>query len=126
MSDAERVVQDFCDAIGQKDLERCRSLLTEKAVYHNIPMDPVEGLEATVASLAMQFDMFTSIEFRILAMASTGSTVLTERIDFFNTAAGAEGRIPVMGAFEVEDGRIAAWRDYFDMAQAAAALSLGG
>jgi limonene-1,2-epoxide hydrolase len=126
MNDAERVVQEFCDAIGQKDLERCRALLTEKAVYHNIPMDPIEGLEATVGALAMQFDMFTSVEFRILTMASHGDTVLTERIDFFRTAAGAEGRIPVMGAFEVENGRIAAWRDYFDMAQATAALSLGG
>jgi limonene-1,2-epoxide hydrolase len=24
--------------------------------------------------------------------------------------------IPVMGAFEIRDGKISAWRDYFDMA----------
>lgn len=25
--------------------------------------------------------------------------------------------LPVMGAFELSDGKISAWRDYFDMAQ---------
>jgi limonene-1,2-epoxide hydrolase len=25
--------------------------------------------------------------------------------------------LPVMGTFEVKDGKIAAWRDYFDMKQ---------
>jgi len=39
---------------------------------------------------------------------------LTERRDIF---AFANGRIdlPVMGTFEVRDGKIAAWRDYFDL-----------
>jgi limonene-1,2-epoxide hydrolase len=30
-----------------------------------------------------------------------------------------------MGAFEVRDGRIVAWRDYFDVAQAGSLLSDG-
>jgi limonene-1,2-epoxide hydrolase len=29
----------------------------------------------------------------------------------------------VMGVFEVSDGRIAAWRDYFDMAEATKAFA---
>lgn len=31
-----------------------------------------------------------------------------------------------MGAFEVHDGRITAWRDYFDMKQFQDQLALGG
>jgi limonene-1,2-epoxide hydrolase len=40
--------------------------------------------------------------------------VLTERIDFI-TANGVTAPVPVMGTFEIRNGRIVAWRDYFDM-----------
>ena len=45
---------------------------------------------------------------------AAGSLVLTERTDRF----GKEGNwieLPVAGVFEVIDGRITLWRDYFDM-----------
>jgi limonene-1,2-epoxide hydrolase len=35
---------------------------------------------------------------------------------------GGELALPVMGVFEVRDGRIAAWRDYFDLATVTAAF----
>jgi len=40
--------------------------------------------------------------------------VFTERVDHF-TVAGKEVALPVAGVFEVRDGKIASWRDYFDM-----------
>jgi limonene-1,2-epoxide hydrolase len=42
--------------------------------------------------------------------------VLTERVDVFTTPT-ATIELPVMGTFEVVDGKIAAWRDYFDLNQ---------
>ncbi|HMD47391.1 MAG TPA: limonene-1,2-epoxide hydrolase family protein [Acidimicrobiales bacterium] len=126
MRDPYDVVRDFCEAMGKKDLDAVRGLLGPDVVYHNIPMDPIEGFDATVASLEAQFEMFETIEFRIVAVAVTGHTVLTERIDLFTTAAGADGTIPVMGAFDVEDSRITSWRDYFDMGQAGKALEPPG
>ena len=55
---------------------------------------------------------------------SDGSTVLTERTDHF-TAKGKRAPLPVMGAFHVVDGKITAWRDYFDMGQVSAILGGG-
>src|SRR3546814_14611690 len=55
-----------------------------------------------------------SIEFQVLAIAAAGGTVLTERVDVFRYP-GKAISLPVMGAFEVVDGKIAASRDYFDM-----------
>jgi limonene-1,2-epoxide hydrolase len=54
-------------------------------------------------------------EWEVKQIAAGGDVVLTERVDRF---IGAEKTVelPVMGAFEIEDGKIAAWRDYFDMA----------
>jgi limonene-1,2-epoxide hydrolase len=34
------------------------------------------------------------------------------------------GALPVVGVFEVRDGRIVAWRDYFDLRQALDAFGL--
>ncbi len=55
-------------------------------------------------------------------IAAEGGTVLNERVDVFRLP-GQEISLPVMGAFEVVDGKIAAWRDYFDMNQFMSQLS---
>jgi limonene-1,2-epoxide hydrolase len=93
-------------------------------VYHNIPMDPAEGLEATMAVVNMFVTMSDALEFEIHHLASDGSTVLTERTDTF-TMNGKTAPLPVMGAFNVVEGKITAWRDYFDMAQVNAIFGLG-
>jgi limonene-1,2-epoxide hydrolase len=50
--------------------------------------------------------------------------VLTERTDTF-TMNGKTAPLPVMGAFNIVEGKITAWRDYFDMAQVNAIFGLG-
>ena len=123
---AQDVVEAFCEAIGRKDLEACRGLLAESAVYHNIPLDPIEGLEGTMAAIEGMFASFGKLEFQMLAIATAadGQTVLTERSDVFESG-GREVALPVMGAFEVRDGRIQVWRDYFDIGQAGRLMDPG-
>ena len=108
MTSPSEVVREFCAAIDRE------ALLDEKVVYHNIGSEPAVGREATLAAVKFQFDMFEPIEFRLSNLAADGDTVLTERVDVI-TANGITAPVPVMGTFEVRDGRIAAWRDYFDM-----------
>lgn len=45
----------------------------------------------------------------------SGNVVMNERVDTLSMG-GNEVALPVMGVFEIEDGKIRAWRDYFDMA----------
>lgn len=123
MGSPDAVVREFCELVSTKDLEKLRPLLTEDVVYHNIPMDPSEGIEATLEALSMFFGIFKSMEIRMLNLASTGDIVLTERIDVLSTDS-ATADLPVMGTFEVRDGRISAWRDYFDMAQVSKLLGI--
>ena len=107
-------VRRFCAAWGAEDLDTVIGFFTEDAVYHNIPMDPVVGPDQIRATIEGFSGGVESIEFRLDAIAADGGTVLTERMDIFTFT---NGRIdlPVMGTFEVVDGRIAAWRDYFDL-----------
>jgi limonene-1,2-epoxide hydrolase len=124
MPSAEQVVRDFCAAASTRDPAVLRSFFADEVVYHNIPMEPAEGIEATMAVVDMFVHMCEALEFEIHHLASDGSTVLTERTDTF-TIKGKTAPLPVMGAFHVSDGKITAWRDYFDMGQVTAIFELG-
>jgi limonene-1,2-epoxide hydrolase len=114
MGTAGDLVREFCAAIDRKDLAAVESLLDAEVVYHNIGSKPAVGRDAALAAVKFQFDMFDPIAFHISNLAEDGDTVLTERIDEI-TANGVMAPVPVMGTFEVRDGRIVQWRDYFDL-----------
>lgn len=109
-------VRRFCAAWGTEDLDTIVGFFTEDAVYHNIPLAPVVGPEQIKATIEGFSGGVESIEFRLDAAAADGGTVLTERLDVF-TFPNGRIELPVMGTFEVVDGQIAAWRDYFDLNQ---------
>jgi limonene-1,2-epoxide hydrolase len=111
------LVRDFIAAWGRADLDAIMAFLTEDCVYHNMPLDPVRGTAAIRGVLQGFAGMASEIDWVLLALAETETgVVLTERTDRF-LIAGSWVELPVMGAFEIRDGRIAAWRDYFDLAQ---------
>ncbi len=110
------IVRDFCTAWEKGDYEALLDFFTDDAVYHNIPVDPVQGKDAIRALITMFTASAERIEFRVQHIVADGDTVLTERLDVFvlpNTTI----ELPVMGTFELRDGKIAAWRDYFDLNQ---------
>jgi len=114
MSTPTQVVQEFCAAFAAKDIATIESLLADDVVYHNVGMAPAVGKEASLASIQGFLDMSESLVFDIHRIAADGDTVLTERTDTF-VMNGLTAPVPVMGTFELRDGKIVAWRDYFDM-----------
>ncbi|HEY7948535.1 MAG TPA: limonene-1,2-epoxide hydrolase family protein [Acidimicrobiales bacterium] len=120
--DAERIVREFCDAFGKHDAEALRPFFTDDVVYHNMPMDPAVGIDAAIAFIEGFFGMCDAMVIETTHLAVRGNVVLTERIDTF-TVGDITAPLPVMGTFEIRDGKICAWRDYFDMAQITAMLS---
>jgi limonene-1,2-epoxide hydrolase len=124
MSDATDVVRRFCAAWSDGDLDTIMSFFADDAVYHNIPVDPVTGTGAIRATIAGFTGGVDSIEFRVGHLVAADSTVLTERVDVFRFP-NATIELPVMGTFEVDDGKITAWRDYFDMNQFMSQLPTG-
>jgi limonene-1,2-epoxide hydrolase len=110
------VVREFCDSWATGNLDTLMAFFTDDAVYHNIPVAPVNGKDAirqTIAGFTARVDR---VEFRVLNIIGEGDVVLTERVDAFITPATTI-ELPVMGAFEVVEGKIRAWRDYFDLNQ---------
>jgi limonene-1,2-epoxide hydrolase len=115
------VVRRFCtawsDNLGAVELA---AFFTDDAVYHNIPVAPVNGSQAIADNIASVIRPgapgIETIQFRIINIASNGPIVMTERVDVFKLP-NRSFDIQVMGTFEVRDGKIGAWRDYFDLQQ---------
>jgi limonene-1,2-epoxide hydrolase len=109
------IVAEFCEAWSRRDVEELVDYFTEDAIYHNMPGPPIEGKSAIKTILQQILVPTTWAEWETLNMAEVGDVVLTERVDRFDIA-GKRVELPVAGVFEIEGGKIRAWRDYFDMA----------
>jgi len=115
VSEEIRLIEDFVAAFNAKDVDRIMTFFSSDAIYHNMPTEPVQGTEAVRNLIAGYVNAAAKVDWEILASAQVGSTVLTERMDRF-IFGDKPVALPVMGAFDIRDGKIAAWRDYFDQA----------
>ncbi len=116
MADApEDIVRQFCAAWRSADPDALLAFMTNDAVFHNVPMDPLVGEEALRAAFQAYFLAASNFHFEILHMASSENVVFVERLDHFDIG-DAHVELPCNGVFEIVHGRIAVWRDYFDEA----------
>jgi limonene-1,2-epoxide hydrolase len=110
------IVRRFCAAWSDSDIDALLEYFADDAVYHNIPVAPVTGRDAIRATIEGFTAAVDRIDFKVTNIAANGDVVMTERVDVFVTGERSI-ELPVMGTFEVAGGRIAAWRDYFDLNQ---------
>ena len=114
----QQTVEAFIGHWNAYDPEALLALCAEDMVWHNIPMEPIHGKPAVRAAIAGFMANIAGCEWITHAIAANGDTVLTERTDGFVFRDGRRAAIRVMGTFVLDaEGRIAQWRDYFDMAE---------
>jgi limonene-1,2-epoxide hydrolase len=89
-------VRDLCDAFAKHDAQVLREFLTDDVAYHNIPMEPAVGIDATIAFIDGFFGMCESMVIETTHLAVQNNVVLTERIDTF-TVGQVRAPLPVMG-----------------------------
>lgn len=109
------IVNAFISALESNDLERACSMVTDDCEYDNVPMVKVFGPDGIKAILGPMFANCSEIEWIIRREAHNGPVVFNERLDRFKMPFGWV-ELPVNGVWEVRDGKIALWRDYFDAA----------
>ena len=114
----ERLVTDFCMGL-QTEFAKTFDRLAEDVDYLNVPMEPVKGRDASRKFLEPFAPCLRKME--ICHTTSHGDVVMNERLE---TWVEGEVRIdlPVAGVFEIRNGKIAKWRDYFDLAKIAPLL----
>ncbi|GAB3575433.1 limonene-1,2-epoxide hydrolase family protein [Amycolatopsis endophytica] len=113
MADPKSTVTSFLTALEHDDLDGALSFVHAEVVYQNVPLPPARGVEAVEKQLRMLSRYRIGFEARVHHIAADGPIVLTERTDVLR-AGSWDARFWVCGTFEVRDGRIVLWRDYFD------------
>jgi limonene-1,2-epoxide hydrolase len=123
---AEEVVRDFMAALMAAwptgEAATLSRFFSVDAEYCNGPLDPVHGREAIVANLARMMSLGGEVDADIRHLLSDGATVMTERVDYVRLGGKTAG-LRIAGVFEVQDGVITGWRDYFDSKEFEAPLS---
>jgi limonene-1,2-epoxide hydrolase len=114
--DPNTLVTQFCEAWIRMDPDELADYFTDDGVYHNIPMAPMEGKEVIREGLKGMKAMISSIRFEVHRQIASGDVVMNERTDHL-TMGDKPVALPVVGVFEIDNGKIRAWRDYFDMGQ---------
>jgi len=120
---ADDLVTEFCSKWSTGDPDELAGYFAEDGIFHNMPMGAVQGREAIRAFIAGFMAGFERVDFQVRRQVSDGNLVMTERTDVIHLKDGDPILLPVTGVFEIENGQIKAWRDYFDMATITNALS---
>ncbi len=112
---ATETVDAFLAAICAHDLDTALGMVSDDVVYDNVPIGSVEGPDGIRQVLGGFLASATGIDWVVHRQVADDTTVMNERTDRFEMG-GQWRELPVMGVFEVRDGAITLWRDYFDMA----------
>ncbi len=122
MTDPIETVKQFFASMDTTSIDDCAKALasqvTDDFVWENSGLPTVNGPQGGADFLTSfsQAMPMTGIKVDWIAVAAAGNIVVTERIDHMVDAEGNKLlSLPLAGTLEVaEDGKIKAWRDYFD------------
>jgi limonene-1,2-epoxide hydrolase len=111
--DAALVVERALLALQRRDFGALEALLADDVVYVNVGLPATRGRARVMWVMRSTERIGLRLQVKLHRNVADGSTVLNERTD-----AMVLGPLRVQfwayGVFEVHDGRITLWRDYFD------------
>ena len=117
ITDEKTVVETFLPAaLRDRDFDLAGLLLADDVVYENVGYPTFRGAQRIVKAfrdMASRMPM-VNWDVEIHRIASSGSSVMTERTDSI-IVGRFRADFWVCGVFDVHDGKITLWRDYFDM-----------
>jgi limonene-1,2-epoxide hydrolase len=111
----EGIVRDFIAAWSRLDVDEIVAFFTPDGTYHNMMSKPISGHDNLRKFIGGFIKDWTQTNWDVLNVVSQGDIVMAERLD--RTRLGAKSvDLPCCGVFELADGKIRNWRDYFDLA----------
>jgi limonene-1,2-epoxide hydrolase len=108
------LIRRFLEACVRADPEEFASFFTADATWCNAPWNPVKGREAIRETLRRGAERMSALPWEVKHIVADGDIVMTERIDNF-LVGKTPVSVPCVGIFELQEGKIAAWRDYWDV-----------
>jgi len=104
----DAMIREFIAAWERRDTEHIVDAFTDDGVYHSVPLTPIVG-KAAIREFVSGFVDVPPGRLQIHHQVAVGNIVMNERTDYL-TMNGAPVVLPICGVFEIEGGRIRAWR----------------
>ena len=106
------IVERFLFAVQNEDFGTAEALLADDVRWQNVGYPTISG-RRRIVKLMRGGQGRVGFEVKFHRIAEEGTAVLTERTDAL-IVGPLRFQFWVCGTFEVHDGRITLWRDYFD------------
>jgi limonene-1,2-epoxide hydrolase len=107
------VVTAFLNALADGDADTAVELVSDDLVYENVSLPTIRGKQRFTKGLHDFNRRGITFAVRIHRITENGTSVMTERTDGLGYRRFYQ-QFWVCGVFEVHDGEITLWRDYFD------------
>jgi limonene-1,2-epoxide hydrolase len=117
-------VRAYVEAVATKDMANAIGFLHPEVVFDNVPQKGdarlTHGPEAVGKRLQALLNACEKTEWEIVRQIEEGDTVFNERVDRFWFRSGMFPKSnllewPVCTRWEIEDGKIKLWRDYYEL-----------
>jgi limonene-1,2-epoxide hydrolase len=110
----EHTAERFLQLLSLGEIDAAADVLAVDVAYTNVSLPTIHGRERVrrLARLALGPES-VGFEVYLHAISARRGTVMTERTDVL-TFGPVRIQFWVCGRFDVEDGEIVLWRDYFD------------
>lgn len=110
----KQVIRQFIELWSTLDAERIAEFFTDDGVYHNMPASAVSGKESIKDFIKGFSANWTATQWEVVSISAEGDIVVAERVDHIDLG-DKHVDLPCVGIFEMYDGKIRVWRDYFDL-----------
>jgi len=111
------VAREMIAAWKAADWRKVGDLFAEKGVLHSMMIEPVVGRQAIYERIAaLGKGAPGGVVLDVAHMGVIDGLVFIERTDRF-VYNGKSGAVPVVGVLDIRDGKVQAWREYYDRAE---------
>ena len=120
MADREdnlRLVEAFWGDLYRRDFDKVGSYMADDGLYEDVPVPDggAVGPEAVAARLRIGLEPVEKMVHRIHRMVADDDTVMTEHTEEWHFGGGEVVALPFVSVHEIRDGKIALWRDYWNL-----------
>jgi ketosteroid isomerase-like protein len=115
--ESKRVVEGLWRCLYRKDFDGVAALIAEDGLYEDVPTPDAgaRGPANVVKRLRVGLDPVARFEHELHRMVAEGDTVMLEHTEIWHFETGEKLTNHFATVHVVRDGKIALWRDYWDL-----------
>ena len=120
MTDASEPVLQLWQALGKRDWEAVKSVVSDDCIFLDMPFGPTlaaRGPESIVKRLkgGLENENLADWANHTLLVLTNGADVMYEHVVTYTSTNGETANNPIVSVHKVSDGKVTLWKDYWDL-----------